>query len=291
MQLKNKISILWGIGSGLALLLFYFLILTLANSFSHALSQFSQMWYWILILVVGFGIQVGLYSYIRAKTRNKKIKTAKGEIAVSGSASTVSMIACCAHHLVDILPVLGLPIVFLFLAKYQISFIIFGIFSNIFGIIFMLEVIKKHNLIKSKLNFKTVRNLALAIFVPLLLISFVWIKNTDTKEEILLLPKADAQGGVSIEVEPLDFSFNKPVRFKISFDTHSGDLDFDLTKQALLIDDRNNQYLPLEWQGGRGGHHLSGTLIFSSLSANVKTLKLKIFDIYGIKEREFFWEL
>ncbi|GFP19971.1 hypothetical protein HKBW3S03_01475 [Candidatus Hakubella thermalkaliphila] len=69
---NNKPIIIGAIGAT-GLLIIYFGILTWVNSFSHALEQFSQMWYWISILVVGFGIQLGLYSYIRfgvtAKTR------------------------------------------------------------------------------------------------------------------------------------------------------------------------------------------------------------------------------
>ncbi|MFH2014055.1 MAG: hypothetical protein ABIJ17_03750 [Patescibacteria group bacterium] len=67
MNIETKKSILWGIGGGLSLLIFYFLILTLANSFSHSIEQLQDLWYWILALVIGFSIQVGLYSYIKTQ--------------------------------------------------------------------------------------------------------------------------------------------------------------------------------------------------------------------------------
>lgn len=112
---------------------------------------------------------------------------------------------------------------------------------------------------------------------------------TDTNG-INLSSQTNNEGGVSVEVRPVDFQPGGQTKFEISFDTHQGDLDFDLTKISVLTDDQGNQYLPLEWQGGQGGHHLSGTLIFSAISGNVKQIKLILGDIYGVKEREFSWK-
>ena len=67
-------------------------------------------------------------------------------MAASGGLSVCSMLACCAHHAADILPLLGLTGVAVFLATYQVPFIIIGIFSNIVGITIMLETIQRHNL-------------------------------------------------------------------------------------------------------------------------------------------------
>lgn len=39
-----------------------------------------------------------------------------------------------------------------------------------------------------------------------------------------------------------------------------------------------------------GGHHISGNLIFPSIE-KTESIKLIIKDIYGVKEREFLWEL
>ena len=56
--------ILFGVVGGMTLLIIYWLILSIANSFNHALSQFFDMWYWIVLLTIGFGTQIGLYTYI-----------------------------------------------------------------------------------------------------------------------------------------------------------------------------------------------------------------------------------
>ncbi len=135
-----------GILGSLILLVLYFGILTIANSFAHAIDQFVKMWYWISLLSVGFGTQVGLYFYIRIAMRNKMAAGVTAEVATAGGITTTSMIACCAHHVVDVIPILGVSAAALFLAKYQLFFIIVGVLSNIVGIIMMISIIKKHNL-------------------------------------------------------------------------------------------------------------------------------------------------
>ncbi len=91
---------------GAALLLgIYFAILTLVSGWDFALSQFSEFWYFIVSLAIGFGIQLGLYSYLRTAIRGRD---GYGKVvAVSGTTSTAAMISCCSHYLVNILPVLG----------------------------------------------------------------------------------------------------------------------------------------------------------------------------------------
>lgn len=104
------------------------------------------MWYWILALASGFGIQVGLYTYIKQSIQKKMGQSTKMEVAATGGVSTISMVACCAHHLVELLPILGLSGVNVFLIKYQISFILVGVCSSLIGILSMLRMIQKHKL-------------------------------------------------------------------------------------------------------------------------------------------------
>lgn len=51
--------------------------------------------------------------------------------------SGVAMIACCAHHALDLLPILGLSAAALFLSEYQQELLIFGVVANFAGIIMM----------------------------------------------------------------------------------------------------------------------------------------------------------
>lgn len=143
----SKKPLIWGCGAGLSLLLVYFLILTLANSFSHSVEQFKEMWYWITILVAGFSIQAGLYSYIRIVLKARKASgAATSSVAAAGGISTTSMVACCAHHITDVLPIIGLSAAVVFLNQYQTLFIVIGVLSNLIGITLMLRIIQKHGL-------------------------------------------------------------------------------------------------------------------------------------------------
>jgi len=306
MQLKNKKFILIGFIAGFALLILYFLILSLANSFGHAREQFSQMWYWILLLLVGFGIQVGLYSFIR-----EKFKTVPGRVlATSGGISTGSMIACCLHHLVDVLPIMGLAALSLFLIKYQVLFLVVGILSNLIGIAIMLEIIQKNNLdggfLKRILvyDMSIVKKLVIVLSLVLVVITFFWTnkskatntqpitasENQSKSQALKNLPtKTDNQGGVSFEITPLSFSFENPIKFEIKINTHSVSLDFDLVETSILEDNFGDKYQPLKWDGSSpGGHHRSGILVFPPLDSKAKKVKLTIQDTYL---RIFEWEL
>jgi hypothetical protein len=108
---------------------------------------------------------------------------------------------------------------------------------------------------------------------------------------ISLTSRVNNEGGLFIEVRPIDFSFGNPVRFEISLNAHQGDLGFDLTKKSVLIDSIGKRYIPLEWQGDKGGHHISGVLVFPSIPAQVNNMTLVISDVYGIKERIFKWNI
>jgi hypothetical protein len=142
-----KKPVLWGIAAGLSLFTVYSLILTLANSFSHLIEQLREMWYWVSILVIGFGIQAGLYSYIRGVMKLRKNSgAATSSVAAAGGISTTSMVACCAHHVTDVLPILGISAAVVFLNQFQTLFIVIGVLSNLIGISLMLKIIQKHSL-------------------------------------------------------------------------------------------------------------------------------------------------
>ncbi len=140
-----KRHIIAGFIAGVSLLAIYAGILTLAQGTQHALEQTASLWYWLLALIVGFGVQVGLFSFIRQSLRERR-KSLTGGLATSGGVSLGSMVACCAHHLSDILPLLGLSSLAAFLVNYQLFFIIVGVMANAVGITMMLETIQRHSL-------------------------------------------------------------------------------------------------------------------------------------------------
>ncbi len=137
--------ILVGAAAAVLLIIIYAGIIGLAQDWAHVWQQTVELWYWVLALAGGFGIQAGLFSFIRRSIRERRAAST-ASVAASGSVSTGSMAACCAHHLADVLPLLGLSGVAIFLVRYQLFFIIAGVLSNIVGITIMLETIQCHGL-------------------------------------------------------------------------------------------------------------------------------------------------
>lgn len=176
---KSKKPLIYGIIGALCLLLFYSAIMLLSNSVKLALLQFYDIWYWILILMFGFGTQVGLFVYLRELHKQKMQALASANASVTGSAaiSGTSMVACCAHHLTDLLPILGFSAFAMFLSKYQTVFILVGVFSNIIGMLIMMRMLQKFKaqprnlLLKNllKLNLKFAINVAALVGVIVIL--------------------------------------------------------------------------------------------------------------------------
>jgi len=136
------IPILFGFLGGAGLLFIYFLVMIWGTgSLEEALDQLLRLKYWISALVLGFSLQVGLYSYLKKCHQSGGLES--GVTATNGAASTVAMIACCAHHLTDLLPIIGLTVLATVLSRYQEWFLSLGILSNLFGILYMSYQIRK----------------------------------------------------------------------------------------------------------------------------------------------------
>lgn len=140
MKLKTK-SWIYGISGSLILFIFYVVLLTLLNSFSHAISQFINIWYLMLPLIIGFGIQIGLFIYLRGYCKSMGISTTA--VGASAGVSGGAMVACCAHHFVEVFALIGIAGASVFFVKYQTTFLVVGIGANILGIIYMRNHIKK----------------------------------------------------------------------------------------------------------------------------------------------------
>ena len=112
-------------------------VLFFLNFPQMALLQIEKYWFLLLLLILGFGIQIGLYTYLKHKAALCSITT-----MASGGISGISMILCCSHYLVNFLPFISLTFANLMLG-YTPYILLFGIVSNAFGIWFMLNNIKK----------------------------------------------------------------------------------------------------------------------------------------------------
>lgn len=132
-----------GLGGALLLTSLYFGIVSWAESMEHALEFFWQDRWIVFPIVLGFGVQSALYVILRMHLyipvnigHHSGILT-----SASGMTSTVAMVACCAHHVTDVLPVLGLTVVAAFLAEYRTVFMLVGLGTTLVGISVMLLII------------------------------------------------------------------------------------------------------------------------------------------------------
>ncbi len=124
-----------GMGGVALLLALYLSILAAVQSLDHPLDTLWEFRYYMVPLLLGFGIQVGLYHHIRG------MRTAgAGGVAASGGLSMTSMAACCAHHITDVAPLLGVSAAAVFLAQYQRPLLLVGIGSNLLGIVYLWKV-------------------------------------------------------------------------------------------------------------------------------------------------------
>lgn len=140
-------SIRHGLIALTAMALFYVVVVRAASgSWSHLVDQVRQDRYYLAAILVGFGIQVALVSELRHRHRHGR--RAAVTAGVGAGASTAGMIACCAHHLAELLPVIGAASAAGFLTDYRIPFMLAGITINAVAVVLVarrLGYLKHHN--------------------------------------------------------------------------------------------------------------------------------------------------
>ena len=134
-----------GLLGSLVLLSVYFTIVSLVSGWDFMLKQFATYWYFLVTLAVGFGIQVGLYGFLKDAMKKKHAVASGKVLAVSGTTSTAAMISCCAHYLVNFLPILGAVGVVTVISQYQVQLFWVGLAFNLAGIAYMLKQVRKFN--------------------------------------------------------------------------------------------------------------------------------------------------
>lgn len=117
-----------------ALLGLYLVLLTLVAGWGFTLEQWRTYWPYVIALAVGFGIQAGLYAWLRF---GMQARHAGKVVAVTGTTSGVAMVSCCTHYLVNLLPALGATGVVSLVGQYQVELFWFGLAANFAGIVFI----------------------------------------------------------------------------------------------------------------------------------------------------------
>src|SRR3990172_8080086 len=117
-----------------------------SNSWPHAVELLLTDWYLVAAVATGFGIQIGLFTHLRRLLRaNGGVRSATAMAAGGTATSTTSMVACCLHHLADVLPVIGLSGAAVFFTTYKVPVILFGLATNALGIGMMIRTIRRHS--------------------------------------------------------------------------------------------------------------------------------------------------
>ena len=104
--------------------------------------------------------------------------------------------------------------------------------------------------------------------------------------------QTNSEGPITFQVTPKYDPTSQILKFEITLTAHSGDLNQDLAKNVVLVDDKDNQSSPISWEGDPlGGHHRTGVLKFKSPAKNLKSITLKINPGENIKEVNFTWQM
>ena len=132
-----------GLAGAMLLTGLYFAIVSLAESPAHAAQLFWEDRAIVLPIILGFGVQVALYTVLKKRLFVPVAETGpSGALTgASGGMSAVAMVACCAHHAADVLPLVGLTAAATLLAEYRIPFMLVGLGTTIAGIAVMLLIL------------------------------------------------------------------------------------------------------------------------------------------------------
>ena len=135
--------IAFGFAGMLALSGIYFGIVSLAESPSHAIELFLEDRWIVAPIILGFGIQVALYVVLKKRLFIPVVNVGpSGALTgAGGGVSATAMVACCAHHVTDVLPLVGLTAAATFLAEYRLAFMFVGLGTTILGILVMLTIL------------------------------------------------------------------------------------------------------------------------------------------------------
>lgn len=111
------------------------------------------------------------------------------------------------------------------------------------------------------------------------------------------MTRIDEQGMVIIEITPLNIGTpSDTLQFDVVLNTHSVDLSMDLAPLSTLSTDAGITLQATLWDAPRGGHHVSGKLVFPSMHdgrsilEGASKLTLTIINV-DASSRIFEWDL
>ena len=130
-----------GVAAATLLIGLYLGLVTWAQDWAHARELLWGDRYLVGPIALGFGTQIGLYLYLRRVVRRRRLAASAAVTVAGAGTSSVAMIACCAHHVADVLPLVGLSGLAVFLGDYRVPLMALGIGVNAIGVAVMLRLV------------------------------------------------------------------------------------------------------------------------------------------------------
>ena len=112
----------------------YLGLVALAETPAHALELFWADRLFVIPILLGFGVQVGLFTFLKLGLFAPGSPAGAVTTAAGGGVSTAAMVAGCVHHLADVLPLIGLTAAATFLTAWKVPFMAVGLLTNVVGI-------------------------------------------------------------------------------------------------------------------------------------------------------------
>jgi hypothetical protein len=140
--LKNPL--VFGTATGILVIIFNISIASIAEgSLKNGYSVFLDNGIFVYLIPLAVGVQMGLFRYHRNLTAENVSGSEK--MGMAGSAtSSLAMIACCLHHVSDLLPAVGFVLAASsFLTEYKDTIIIIGLLANLAGSAYIARAILK----------------------------------------------------------------------------------------------------------------------------------------------------
>ncbi len=140
-----KNPIVFGAGIGVLVVLFNISIASFAEgSIGGGYRVFLTNGIFVYLIPLAVGVQMGLFRYHRNLISGHAISGSE-KMGMAGSAtSSLTMVACCLHHVSDLLPTVGLILAASsFLIEYKDFIITIGLLANMVGSAYIARAIMK----------------------------------------------------------------------------------------------------------------------------------------------------
>jgi hypothetical protein len=120
----------------------YFGIFAWLQGWDYARRQYLSNSAYVVPIWLAFGVQSAIYSVLRFRLFLPASSTGHGGalLGTSGGTSITTMVACCLHHVADVLPILGISAAATFLLRYQRPLMRVSLGINLVGILIMLAI-------------------------------------------------------------------------------------------------------------------------------------------------------